>query len=162
MLNINTVKAIINSVSFKMVINKDGIGFSASSVNGDDIMLKVFRRSFSDKFNLTMLYDGKLFEGIVSRNAYNIICKVAEAHNREIDLKVLDVKKAMDEANSVIKMACLRSDNKQVIRALEELDLNTLRSNVTKYTTEIGEYEVCRFLEACSYAEGMLHMANRQ
>lgn len=162
MLNINTVKAIINSVSFKMVINKDGIGFSTYTINGDDVMLKVFRRSFSDKFNLTMLYDGKLFEGIVSRNAYNIICKIAEVHNREIDLKVLDVKKAMDEAGRVINMAKLKDDREQMIRELNRLDLNDLKINAIKYKSEIGEYEVCCFLELCAYAEGMLHMANKQ
>lgn len=163
MLNINTVKEIISSVSLKIVINGNyGIGFSATGMlTGEEIMLKVFRRNFSNKYNLTMMQHGQLFEGIVSRNAYDIIRKIAEAHNSDIDRKVLSIKKEMDEADTVIRMARLNADSAQVARELKKLNLNFLRSEVTKYTSEIGEYEVSRFLETCSYAEGMLHMANK-
>lgn len=162
MLNINTVKAIINSVSFKIVINGNyGIGFSAGCGSEGGVMLRVFKRNFSNKYNLTMMYNGQLFEGIVSKNAYEVICKIAETHNNEIDRKVLSTKKEMEAANTIIGISRLKSDKSQVARELKKLNLNLLRSNVYKYASEIDEHEVSQFLESCSYAEGMLHMATK-
>lgn len=164
MLNITTITNIIEDAGFKIDTSKSHWAITTRSSKYGILTKFALTRTIRGKCHITIMENGIVSDGYISKETFEIIRSNVEFINDKIDNEVANAEKVIkefDELVTEIKTMLKRKESafnvKRYIECSSERKFNSAKfaNTVSKYSTYINKDLVEKYRSACEFYDAV-------